>query len=388
MWCGRWAKNGEAVIVKFSLQGNKTKFRESDLQQSLHAALLRKNLMEDLVDSTLPNAEGMTGPWQQTMAAAAAVELANDGWMTIFSTEEDVAPVDFEIFVLDHTGQSHNYSRPDGKSHAQLMELRKEQDSRKIVMHLTWPPQFKTFGAEELQQAKELTMDKVKKLFGSHAEDVAFATCKDDQGYVLPKILIFARHPPTSSMQEFAKVLPTLRYIDVGLRVLVRTSITKDGLAKLGIQRCCFAPACIRGEVEPGRNGRPARQAPDCGASQRAYAARTCLAPSISTSRVNSEKQLQQEMLLAAAKDTMERVFKTPQECRAHMAGRCHRGDQCFESHTVPNHLITCCSVLKPGQKHYKARFSKCTSLRVGKECLYSHEPQAEMEQEPTPTQD
>ena len=67
------------------------------------------------------------------------------------------------------------------------------------------------------------------------------------------------------------------------------------------------------------------------------------------------------------------------------MAGRCHRGDQCFESHTVPNHLITCCSVLKPGQKHYKARFRTCTALRVGKECLYSHEPQAEMEQEPPP---
>ena len=59
-----------------------------------HAALRRKNLPEELVDSTLPNAEGMTGPWQQTMAAAAAVELANDGWMTIFSTEEGVAPVE------------------------------------------------------------------------------------------------------------------------------------------------------------------------------------------------------------------------------------------------------------------------------------------------------
>ena len=107
----------------------------------------------------MPNAEGMTGPWQQTMAAAAAVELANDGWMTIFSTEEDVMPVDFEIFVLDHTGQSHNYSRPDGKSHEQLMELQKEQDSRKIVLHLTWPPQFKIFIRDRGAEAGKRTHD-------------------------------------------------------------------------------------------------------------------------------------------------------------------------------------------------------------------------------------
>ena len=53
-----------------------------------------------IIDATLPNAEGATGPWQQTMAAAAAMELANDGWLTIFSIEEDVNPVDFEVFVL------------------------------------------------------------------------------------------------------------------------------------------------------------------------------------------------------------------------------------------------------------------------------------------------
>ena len=103
VWCGRWAKQAEAVLVKISLQGNTTKFRESDVQQSLHAAMRRKNLSEDLIDSILPNAEHATGPWQQTMAAAAAMELANDGWLSIFSTEEDVNPVDFEVFVLDHT---------------------------------------------------------------------------------------------------------------------------------------------------------------------------------------------------------------------------------------------------------------------------------------------
>ena len=143
----------------------------------------------------------------------------------------------------------------------------------------------------------------------------------------------------------------------------------------------CYLKTCVRGEDEPGKNGHAARAAPSCGACQRAYASRICLTPRVNAGRKNAEKELQQECLLAAAKDMVEKAFKPPQECRAHMAGRCNKGDQCFESHTVPYHLITCCSALKPGQNHYKARFRTCTSLRVGKECLYSHEPQMDTEQ-------
>ena len=114
--------------------------------------------------------------------------------------------------------------------------------------------------------------------------------CKDDQGNALPKILIFARHHATSSMAEFAKALPQLRYIDVGLRLLVKTNISNGNLAKLGIKQCCYAPACVRGEAETGGNGRVARPAPQCGAGQRAYAARTCLATRVRTVRKNVDK--------------------------------------------------------------------------------------------------
>ena len=178
-------------------------------------------------------------------------------------------------------------------------------------------------------------MAKVQALLKGHAEDVGFGECKDDQGNALPKILIFARHPATSSMAEFAKAFPPLRYIDVGLRLLVKTNVNKEGLAKLGIRQCCYTPACVRGEVETGRNGRPARSAPQCGAGQRAYAARTCLAPRVSTGRKNMDKEQHQEMQLAAARHTVEKAFRPPQECRAHEAGRCYKGDQCFESHHV-----------------------------------------------------
>ena len=38
--------------------------------------------------------------------------------------------------MLDHTGQSHNYARADGLTHVQILERRKEQDTRKIVLYL------------------------------------------------------------------------------------------------------------------------------------------------------------------------------------------------------------------------------------------------------------
>merc|ERR1712086_471705 len=102
------------------------------------------------------------------------------------------------------------------------------------------------------------------------------------------------RHPATSSMAEFAMALPQLSYIDVGLQVLVKTNIGSGSRAKLGIKSCCYAPACVRGKVEPGKNGRPARPAPQCGAGQRAYAARTCLATKVRTARKNVDKEERQ----------------------------------------------------------------------------------------------
>ena len=103
-----------------------------------------------------------------------------------------------------------------------------------------------------------------------------------------------------------------------------------------------------------------------------------CLGAKGLTSRKSVDKRADQEMRAYAARDTVEKAFRPPQECRAHEAGRCYKGDQCFESHNVPYHLITCCSVLGPKQNHFNKRLRTCTSIRVGKECQYSHTPQEE----------
>ena len=180
-----------------------------------------------LLDSELPNADNTTGPWTQTMAAAAAAELATDGWLEVFSSDEETRPVDFEVFVLDHKGESHDYKRSDGLSHEKLLEMRREQDTRKIVMFLTWPPELKLYLPAKLRQVKEATKARVQAMLKNHAEHVGFGECKDDHGNLMPKLLIFIRHNEASSMAELATVLPQMRYIDVGLEVLMKTSISK-----------------------------------------------------------------------------------------------------------------------------------------------------------------
>ena len=176
--------------------------------------------------------------------------------------------------MLDHTGKSHDYKLSDGVSPEELLEVRREQDTRKIVMFLTWPPELKLYLPAKLGQVKEATKVKVQAMLKNHAEHVGFGECKDDHGNLMPKLLIFIRHNEASSMAELAAALPQMRYIDVGLEVLMKTSISKGDRTRLGIKPCCYTPACVRGHFKPGMRGRPERPAPNCDAAQRAYEAR------------------------------------------------------------------------------------------------------------------
>ena len=101
--------------------------------------------------------------------------------------------------------------------------------------------------------------------------------------------------------------------------------------------------------MEPGRNGRAARPAPKCNMQQLAYASRICFnrfKRSDGESDKQKEKRLDEAMQKAAAQDTINKAYKPPQECRAHEAGRCTKGDMCTESHNVPDIQILCCSTM------------------------------------------
>ena len=262
--------------------------------------------------------------------------------------------------------------------------MRKEEDKRKVVLYVTWPSEFKTYPKQKLEQAREATKGKVQTLLADHAEHVSFGDCKDNQGHLLPKILVFIRHSEASSMEELAPALRRVRYIDVGLEELVKTTLNKTDLNKLGIKPCCYTPACVQGQFVPAKNGRPARPAPKCDAGQRAYSSRICFSAgwcTISKTDRHADKRADEERRASAAREAISKAYRPMQECRAHEAGRCTKGDLCFESHDVPDCMILCCSMRmpKPGRKQ---RYAKCTSLRVGKDCPYSHEPVQEQTQE------
>ena len=195
----------------------------------------------------------------------------------------------------------------------------------------------------------------------------------------LPKVIIFARHPASVTPKQFAKCLPPIKYIDIGMHLLIKTSLTKDWLVKMGIKPCGYAPVCVEGVPIPAKGPWPERRAPQCGAAQTAIANRKCLTSVKAPQGSNwLEKAKEEEMHLEVAKDAIAKAFKPSQECRAHEAGRCMKGDMCPEAHNLLDEDILCCSVLTPKSKFYNSRFLKCPGIRAGKECPYSHAMQEE----------
>ena len=303
-------------------------------------------------------------------------------FMTLYSANDEGKTIEVEVTVLDQTGQAMIYKRSDGISREQILAQREEQDSRKIVAHIIWPGEFKGFLADECKDAKQAVMEKIRATLYEEcqAEHVDFGKCTDRQGNTMWKTLLFVRHSPSITMADFGKKLSMIKYVDIGLQILIRISLNKKSCDELGIKQCCFRDeaSCVRGHVEPGRNGRAARPAPKCNMQQLAYASRICFnrfKRSDGESDKQKEKRLDEEMHKAAAQDTISKAYKPPQECRAHEAGRCTKGDLCTESHNVPDIQILCCSVLKEGvHKYFNKRFRTCTALRIGQECTYSHE--------------
>ena len=121
----------------------------------------RKNVSCDLIDSTIPTSNWKTGPWQQTTAAAAALELVNDVFMTLYSANDEVQTIEVEVSVIDQTGKSLVYVRPDGLTREQILEQRAEQDARRIVMYIIWPGELEGFLPDECKDAKMAAMDNI-----------------------------------------------------------------------------------------------------------------------------------------------------------------------------------------------------------------------------------
>ena len=177
-------------------------------------------------------------------------------------------------------------------------------------MYMPWPGALKGLLQDHRESAENAAYAKVKYAL-REAEHVAFVECKDKQGNILPKVIIFARHPASIDPKEFAKYLPPLKYIDIGMSMLIKTSLTKDWQVKMGIKPCCYAPVCVEGVPTPAKGSWPARGAPQCGAAQTAIANRKCLTSVKAPQGSNwLEKAKEQEMHLEVAKDAIAKAFR------------------------------------------------------------------------------
>ena len=141
------------------------------------------------------------------MAALAAVELAEDGAMTLYSATDGIEPIEVTVTVLDHTGQAYRSARSDGRTPEEIAASRAEEASRRLCMYMAWPSSLKGLQDADRESAEHAAYAKVKYALRD-AEHVAFVECKDRQGNTLPKVIIFARHPASITPKQLRNACP------------------------------------------------------------------------------------------------------------------------------------------------------------------------------------
>ena len=62
-------------------------------------------------------------------------------------------------------------------------------------------------------------------LIAAGAAEVAFAECRDEARQLLPKIICFAHHAESMNLPDFIHQLPKIKYIDIGLQQMVKTTL-------------------------------------------------------------------------------------------------------------------------------------------------------------------
>ena len=76
-------------------------------------------------------------------------------------------------------------------------------------------------------------------------------------------------------MPSFVHTMSALKYIDIGLHQLVKTSLDLKSRTSAQVKQCCFREACTKGVATTMRDDHQHQfKAPECDAGQQAHAAR------------------------------------------------------------------------------------------------------------------
>jgi len=344
----RWALGCEGVIVRFSLPGNTEQLEPSDIQASIFASAEAKGYARSAISEQLP-VGNRYGPWEQTMAAQLADELVVDDMLTIYRPDEDAHEVDLPVFVLTPFGTKYT---EDGKPRGydpQKAREREERDQRRLVMYVEYP-KLNMDEAEKCLLVSRLKDKITLHLMMTHnAESVGFCDARDKYDNPVCKFLVFVHHRKEDQGPGFfARALPGIKFINMGVHNLAKVKIPGRSLQKLNLRPCCFLQKC---SPKPGSEF--------CGAMSRAYDERKGGQTKQARDDARDNKRKAQKLENNNREEKVARMRGAKVvECRAFLIGRC-RKDDCPAAHLTDPKQIDCCTK-RFGTPSFKKRLDKC----------------------------
>ena len=372
-------------MLEFGCPHNNVEFSSAEVYHSICALLKKRGYEPKSVMATDMPTGNRTGPWKTSVAGKVALELALDGAITIFPNNSDGRdPLELTVHVLNEDGtqiRAEKVRRPPMSE-----EEKQAKRDRRVVLYAELPPEMLNVNPE----VHAARMNYFKTTIASHfmkngAEHVGFCQARDNEGNNCNRTIIFIEIPARGvTPKEFAvSTLPGTKYVDTKCRFPAKLKLAKTG--DYGLLGCCFKEKCTTGVGPRGAQTCDARNY--CMDNEGVRKADRdgmigfgASAPRGTKRAIDVEKELKNASSVAGVQASFE-LTECIQTCRAFQAGRCIKyhddslpdghARKCPETHDMAKKEIKCCSILEPGDRHYKKGFRTCRYKIIGEPCQY-----------------
>ena len=136
-----WAQGHQGVMLEFGCPDNKIAFTPGEIYHSLCALLTRKGYDPKYVMSTDMPTGNQTGPWKTSIAGKVALDLALEGSLTVFPTDDgDRDPLELTVHILNNSG---NQIHAERVRRPPLSEREKEEKRlHRVVLYVDHPAEM------------------------------------------------------------------------------------------------------------------------------------------------------------------------------------------------------------------------------------------------------
>ena len=379
-----WVQGHQGVMLEFGCPDNKIAFTPGEVYHSLSALLTRKGYDPKYVMSTDMPTGNRTGPWKTSIAGKVALDLALEGMLTVFPTDDgDREPLELTVHILSNNG---NQIHAERVRRPPLSEQEKEEKRRhRVVIYADHPAEMHNLRSDVYASRMAVFKSTATAHFMKKgAVHVGCCQARDKEGCGLNRTILFIQIPPDGpSPKEFATAaLPGTKYIDIKCHYPAKLKLARTG--DHGLRNCCFREKCTPGI---GLNGATACDAgnyymdSDGEQQQSAIYHRAVAMMSRGAKRALDTDKEEVRAKSAEAIKNLSDIHAAVQVCRAFERGRCVKyhdaqlpvGDprRCSEEHDKPKSEIKCCSTHVPGDKYYNRHFTKCRYKLIGETCQY-----------------